>query len=99
MIIWGTPVSNLQFFGYSVALVGLVHYKLGGDQVKAVGHRLWSIYGKQRPITRKLLAVAAFVAVMFIVAYEAELKFDVHHSLSDKDFDSWVGSFVDPYHF
>ena len=35
ILIWEDPVSLLQFFGYSVALCGLVWYKLGGDQVRA----------------------------------------------------------------
>jgi len=30
MLIFGNPVTPLQFFGYSVALLGLVAYKSGG---------------------------------------------------------------------
>jgi len=32
MIIWGTPVTMVQFFGYAIALAGLVWYKLAGDK-------------------------------------------------------------------
>lgn len=32
--IWGTHVSGLQFFGYSIALGGLVYYKLGAAGIK-----------------------------------------------------------------
>ena len=31
--IYGTTVTPLQFFGYSVALAGLVWYKAGGDKL------------------------------------------------------------------
>lgn len=102
MFIWGTAVSNLQFIGYSIALGGLVYYKLGGEQLKSIlaaEHRSWSIYSTRHPWARKVLVFSTFVGVMFLVAYKVELKFDVHHSLSDRDFDTWVGSFVDPYHF
>lgn len=34
MVIFLDPVSPLQFFGYSIALGGLVYYKLGSDGVK-----------------------------------------------------------------
>lgn len=34
MVIFLDPVSGLQFFGYSIALGGLVYYKLGADGVK-----------------------------------------------------------------
>ncbi|KAG0643949.1 triose-phosphate transporter family-domain-containing protein [Tuber brumale] len=33
MIIWGNPVTILQFFGYSIALSGLLYYKLGADKI------------------------------------------------------------------
>lgn len=34
ILIWGTNVAPLQFFGYSVALGGLVYYKLGAQGIK-----------------------------------------------------------------
>lgn len=34
ILIWGTNVSGLQFFGYSIALGGLVYYKLGASGIK-----------------------------------------------------------------
>ena len=33
IMIWGTAVTLLQFFGYSVALCGLVYYKLGAETI------------------------------------------------------------------
>ncbi|OCK74126.1 TPT-domain-containing protein [Lepidopterella palustris CBS 459.81] len=35
MIIFLDPVTHLQFFGYSLALGGLVYYKLGGEKITA----------------------------------------------------------------
>lgn len=34
ILIWGTNVTSLQFFGYSIALGGLVYYKLGAKGIK-----------------------------------------------------------------
>lgn len=34
MMIFHDPVSGLQAFGYSIALGGLVYYKLGSDKLK-----------------------------------------------------------------
>ena len=34
VLIWTTPITLLQLFGYVVALGGLVWYSLGWDQIK-----------------------------------------------------------------
>ncbi|KAK3945087.1 triose-phosphate transporter family-domain-containing protein [Diplogelasinospora grovesii] len=36
VMIWHTAISGLQFFGYSVALAGLVYYSVGWDQIVAI---------------------------------------------------------------
>jgi hypothetical protein len=67
MMIWGTPVSALQFFGYSIALSGLLYYKLGADQLKGYANQgllAWSEFGVQRPALRK---VVIFGAVLFTI--------------------------------
>lgn len=67
MLIFRDPVSPLQFFGYSIALGGLVYYKLGADKLKeyaSEGSRQWADYGNRSPIMRKLLTFA----VIFITA-------------------------------
>ncbi|BDD59704.1 hypothetical protein MAP00_004897 [Monascus purpureus] len=33
MVIFRDPVTPLQAFGYSIALVALIYYKLGGDGI------------------------------------------------------------------
>jgi hypothetical protein len=56
MAIWGTQITNLQFFGYSIALGGMLYYKLGAEQLKGYlgqAGRSWSVScpprGLQRP--------------------------------------------------
>lgn len=71
MLIWGTVVSALQFFGYSIALVGLIYYKLGAEQLKgyfAEGTRQWAEFGARRPVLRKLIILSAvFVTLFFFI--------------------------------
>lgn len=52
MLIWGTQVTALQFFGYGIALCGMVYFKLGYDTLKsyaAEGGRKWAEFGATRP--------------------------------------------------
>jgi len=71
MAIWGTQVTGLQFFGYSIALGGMVYYKLGFEQLK--GHigemnRQWADFGNRKPVLRKLtiiIASAFFIFTLF----------------------------------
>ena len=70
MMIWGTPVSPTQFFGYAIALGGLMYYKLGADQLKGyVGQagRSWQEFGQNRPATRKAVIFGAVLFVMFVL--------------------------------
>jgi hypothetical protein len=70
MIIWGTPVSALQFFGYSIALSGLMYYKLGTEQLKKYAGdlgRSWSEFGVERPVLRKVVVFVAAVLTVFIL--------------------------------
>ncbi len=68
--IWGTTVSALQYFGYSIALCGLVCYKLGGATIKAqlseMG-RAWAEYGAKHPALRKLIVFGSIVLLLFVV--------------------------------
>jgi len=70
MMIWGTKVSAMQFFGYSIALGGLLYYKLGAEQIKqyiSQGGRTWSEFGVQRPVARKLVIFALVVTTIVIL--------------------------------
>ncbi|KAH7155070.1 triose-phosphate transporter family-domain-containing protein [Dactylonectria estremocensis] len=68
MAIWGTQVTGLQFFGYSIALGGMVYYKLGYEQLK--GHimdanRQWAEFGARKPVLRKLTIIVATAFLIF----------------------------------
>jgi drug/metabolite transporter (DMT)-like permease len=70
MMIWGTPVSKTQFFGYAIALGGLLYYKLGSDQLKqyvSQAGRSWSEFGVQRPAVRKALVFGLALVTVFIL--------------------------------
>ncbi|EXJ87793.1 hypothetical protein A1O1_04720 [Capronia coronata CBS 617.96] len=70
MMIWGTPVSGTQFFGYSIALGGLLYYKLGAEQLKQYishGGRSWSEFGVQRPAMRKAVVFALVLITIFLL--------------------------------
>lgn len=70
MMIWGTPVSGTQFFGYSIALGGLMYYKLGADQLKGYfgqAGRSWQEFGQNKPATRKAVIFGLVLFVMFVL--------------------------------
>lgn len=71
MLIWGTQVSALQLFGYSIALCGMIYYKLGYDAINVyVGEaqRQWSEFGVRQPIVRKV-SIAGGFAFVFILFF------------------------------
>lgn len=63
IIIWGTTVTFLQFFGYSIALGGLVWYKLGGETLKDY---LYQIQAHSAKNPRIKLGAYAFVTLFFV---------------------------------
>ncbi|KAK5070954.1 hypothetical protein LTS08_000605 [Lithohypha guttulata] len=70
MLIWGTPVSATQFFGYGIALGGLMYYKLGADQVKQYfgqAGRSWQEFGQNKPVMRKVVVFGLVLFVMFVL--------------------------------
>lgn len=70
ILIWGTPVSGLQYFGYGLALCGLVYYRLGAATIKAQfsdGQRIWAEYGAKHPALRKLIVFSAVLALMIVI--------------------------------
>ena len=69
LLIFRDPVSGLQVFGYSIALCGLVYYRLGADKLKdymGQGQRAWADYGVRHPALRRLL-VLGLVIMTFVV--------------------------------
>ena len=69
MLIWGTHVSGLQFFGYGIALSGMVYYKLGYDTLKnyaADAQRQWAEFGATKPALRKVLVILIAILLIFV---------------------------------
>ncbi|KAJ5728511.1 sugar phosphate/phosphate translocator [Penicillium malachiteum] len=69
MMLWNTPVTPLQFFGYSIALIGLVYYKLGGDKIREYtgqANRAWAEYGNTHPAQRKFIIFGAAALIFFL---------------------------------
>lgn len=70
MLIFRDPVSGLQMFGYSIALGGLVYYKLGGEKMKEYlgqGQRQWADYGVRHPAARKLIVFGLVIFTLFLL--------------------------------
>lgn len=70
MLIFRDPVSPLQAFGYSIALCGLVYYKLGADKMKEYlgqGQRAWADYGVRHPALRKLIVFGLVIFTLFLL--------------------------------
>ena len=89
MMIWGTPVSTTQFFGYGIALSGLIYYKLGVDQIKqytSQGMMAWSEFGLQRPALRKLIIAAIALIGLFTLLGVAAPTYAPEQTQQLKDF-------------
>lgn len=70
IMIWGTPVTALQYFGYSIALCGLVYFKLGGDTIKgqfSEANRQWAEYGAKHPAMRKVIVFGGILLTVFLI--------------------------------
>ena len=70
MLIFRDPVSGIQALGYSVALCGLVYYKLGVSNIKEyVGHgqRAWADYGVRHPALRKVLVLGVVFGTVLLL--------------------------------
>ena len=65
MMIWGNPVTALQFFGYGIALSGLLYYKLGADKISEQFAHLRGLGFSTRSVTNRRLGIGA--ATLFAV--------------------------------
>ncbi|KAJ5684096.1 sugar phosphate/phosphate translocator [Penicillium maclennaniae] len=69
MTLCGVLKDILLFFGYSIALIGLVYYKLGGDKMReytSQAGRAWAEYGNTKPGQRKFVIFGAAALVFFL---------------------------------
>lgn len=67
MLIFHDPVTGQQFFGYSIALVGLTYYKLGPEKIQSLATdiRLHSAeYRQKNPARTKIIGIFAILAVV-----------------------------------
>ena len=70
ILIWGTPVTATQYFGYGIALCGLVYFKLGADTIKAQfseAMRQWAEYGVKHPAQRKAMIFGGILCTIIII--------------------------------
>lgn len=70
MLIWGTIVTPLEFFGYGISLVGLLYFNLGEETVKkmwAQRGELFEIYGAHFPRPRKFAIFLASLISFFLL--------------------------------
>ncbi|KAK2738398.1 hypothetical protein FQN57_007075 [Myotisia sp. PD_48] len=73
-IYWETPVTPLQLFGYTVALGGLVYYKLGVDKMKEYagqGTRRWAEFSSSHPVKSRLTTL--FIVAMLVLLVFSQL--------------------------
>ncbi|KAI4152934.1 MAG: hypothetical protein L6R39_001715 [Caloplaca ligustica] len=75
------PVTMLQVFGYSIALGGLIYFKLGADTIKARfsdAGRAWADYGVRHPALRKVIVFVAmvFVAMLALISVAPTVGYD-----------------------
>ncbi|KAJ5997414.1 hypothetical protein N7499_006192 [Penicillium canescens] len=72
MFIFRDPVTAQQFFGYSIALAGLVYYKLGAEKIQtlATDVRLQvGEYNRSNPAATKGIAIGGACAIILLVLY------------------------------
>ena len=70
VMMFGTPVTGLQMFGYSIAICGMVYHKLGGEKIKSVfadGNRKWAEYGVSHPAQRKMVVFGLVIFTLFVL--------------------------------
>ena len=73
MTIFGDPVAPTQWFGYSIALGGLVYYKLGGEKLKSLGTDTRLAVGtfqQERPIASKAIVLFAALGSIALLVFE-----------------------------
>lgn len=74
MGIFGDPVTLTQYFGYSIALAGLMYYKLGGEKMQQLGQQAkLTVQNVRRdnPAVAKAIGIVSVlgVLVLFYLTY------------------------------
>ena len=80
MLIWGTVVTPMQFFGNGMAMAGLLYYKLGAEKVQSYVEHARSRYTKapvlSKAIVTTLLVISCLALSVGVVA-SCGISFDV----------------------
>lgn len=72
MAIFGDPVTLTQYFGYSIALGGLMYYKLGGEKLKQIGTDTRLTIGsfqREKPVAAKVIVACAALGFVLMLVY------------------------------
>ncbi|KAF7718504.1 Uncharacterized protein PECM_001815 [Penicillium ucsense] len=72
MMIFRDPVTPQQFFGYSIALAGLVYYKLGAEKIQTLSTDIRLQVGEYRranPAKAKGVAIGVVAVIILLVLY------------------------------
>ncbi|KAJ6119980.1 sugar phosphate/phosphate translocator [Penicillium sp. IBT 18751x] len=72
MMIFHDPVTAQQFFGYSIALAGLVYYKLGAEKMQTLATDVKLQVGEYRrnnPAQAKGIAIGGALTIILLVLY------------------------------
>jgi hypothetical protein len=96
MIIFRDPVSLTQAFGYSIALGGLVYYKLGADKLKdymLAGRQAWADYGVRHPAIRRLIIFGTLLVIFLLMLGGVAPRIDPEYPSTLKNqFGSMLGN-------
>lgn len=71
LLLFLDPVTPLQAFGYSIALCGLVYYKLGAEKIKqhlSEAETAWSKFKAESPGIAKLAIAVVGLITLYLVA-------------------------------
>jgi hypothetical protein len=87
IVFYRDPVTPLQFFGYSIALGGMVYYKLGADSLKGYffeASRRWGEFGATKPVQRKIITFGSvfFLILILLTGVAPRLGYDTNGAVS-----------------
>ena len=72
MSIFGDPVTITQYFGYSIALSGLVYYRLGGEKLQQLSKQSRLAIGdfqREHPARLRAVMICAALAMAGLVIW------------------------------
>lgn len=98
-VYYETPVTNLQLFGYAIALGGLIYYKLGGEKMREYSQqagRQWAEFGATNPAKRRLVVIGTTVALVLIMLFQLGSDYDPRNYVQGMLPDGTTGGATQP---